>query len=199
MSPTGTGVFGGTFDPIHLAHLAIAEAARQAADLERVLFVPAAMPPHKAGLAITAVVATSVCLVATYWAWTPEPPIFATVRAHQAAVTASAEAVLASHARGTCSPATSIDLGPLADHGPWSTVCVYGTVDGSIRGLQVIRPAGSSAPGLLYSATGDGPGGTPTTSSGCVRRITGNWWADRSPTSDFSNPCPRQYIRMSNN
>lgn len=53
MSPSGTGVFGGTFDPIHLAHLALAEAAREAADLERVLFVPAALPPHKVGVEIT--------------------------------------------------------------------------------------------------------------------------------------------------
>jgi nicotinate-nucleotide adenylyltransferase len=42
-----TGVFGGTFDPIHYAHLAVAEAAREALDLRRVLFVPAAQPPHK--------------------------------------------------------------------------------------------------------------------------------------------------------
>jgi nicotinate-nucleotide adenylyltransferase len=54
VSPVGTGVFGGTFDPVHLAHLALAEAAREAADLERVLFVPAAVPPHKVGVAITA-------------------------------------------------------------------------------------------------------------------------------------------------
>jgi nicotinate-nucleotide adenylyltransferase len=38
---------GGTFDPIHLGHLAIAEAAREALDLERVLFLPARVPPHK--------------------------------------------------------------------------------------------------------------------------------------------------------
>lgn len=38
---------GGTFDPIHLGHLAIAEAARSALDLERVLFLPAGVPPHK--------------------------------------------------------------------------------------------------------------------------------------------------------
>jgi nicotinate-nucleotide adenylyltransferase len=42
-----TGVFGGTFDPIHYAHLAVAEAARDLLDLRRVLFIPAAQPPHK--------------------------------------------------------------------------------------------------------------------------------------------------------
>lgn len=47
------GVFGGTFDPIHVAHLAVAEAARDAVDLERVLFIPAGEPPHKAGRPIT--------------------------------------------------------------------------------------------------------------------------------------------------
>lgn len=41
------GVFGGTFDPIHLAHLRCAEEAREQLGLERVLFVPAADPPHK--------------------------------------------------------------------------------------------------------------------------------------------------------
>jgi nicotinate-nucleotide adenylyltransferase len=50
-----TGVFGGTFDPIHVAHLAVAEAARDTFGLRRVLFVPAAQPPHKPGRAITPV------------------------------------------------------------------------------------------------------------------------------------------------
>ncbi len=47
------GIFGGTFDPIHLAHLAVAESARDSLGLERVLFVPAGVPPHKPGQAIT--------------------------------------------------------------------------------------------------------------------------------------------------
>ncbi|MBI3745277.1 MAG: nicotinate (nicotinamide) nucleotide adenylyltransferase [Chloroflexi bacterium] len=38
---------GGTFDPIHLGHLAIAEEAREALGLERIVFVPAGLPPHK--------------------------------------------------------------------------------------------------------------------------------------------------------
>jgi nicotinate-nucleotide adenylyltransferase len=41
------GIFGGTFDPIHNAHLAIALAALEAGKLDRVCFVVAARPPHK--------------------------------------------------------------------------------------------------------------------------------------------------------
>ncbi len=41
------GLFGGTFDPIHRGHLALARAARERCKLSRVLFVPANVPPHK--------------------------------------------------------------------------------------------------------------------------------------------------------
>jgi nicotinate-nucleotide adenylyltransferase len=47
------GVFGGTFDPIHVAHLAVAEAARDALGLERVLFIPNRQPPHKPDQVVT--------------------------------------------------------------------------------------------------------------------------------------------------
>ena len=43
------GVFGGSFDPVHIGHLIAAECAREQARLERVVFVPAAAPPHKPG------------------------------------------------------------------------------------------------------------------------------------------------------
>ena len=42
------GIMGGTFDPIHMAHLLLAEAARVQFHLDRVLFMPSAQPPHKA-------------------------------------------------------------------------------------------------------------------------------------------------------
>ncbi len=41
------GFFGGTFDPVHRGHLALARAALERCKLHRILFVPANMPPHK--------------------------------------------------------------------------------------------------------------------------------------------------------
>ena len=41
------GILGGTFDPIHTGHLAIAEEVRESLGLERLLFVPAGVPPHR--------------------------------------------------------------------------------------------------------------------------------------------------------
>lgn len=41
------GILGGTFDPIHVGHLAVGKAAIECAHLDRVLFVPSAQPPHR--------------------------------------------------------------------------------------------------------------------------------------------------------
>lgn len=41
------GLMGGTFNPVHLAHLRIAEEARELCALDRLIFIPAADPPHK--------------------------------------------------------------------------------------------------------------------------------------------------------
>jgi nicotinate-nucleotide adenylyltransferase len=46
---------GGTFDPIHIAHLIIAERALDQLGLDRVIFVPSARPPHKREDAVTSV------------------------------------------------------------------------------------------------------------------------------------------------
>ena len=46
-APPRVGLFGGTFNPIHLGHLRAAEAVAEAVDLERLIFVPSAEPPHK--------------------------------------------------------------------------------------------------------------------------------------------------------
>lgn len=44
-----TGLFGGSFNPPHVGHLAVAQACAEAAGLDRVLWMPAATPPHKQG------------------------------------------------------------------------------------------------------------------------------------------------------
>ena len=47
------GVFGGTFDPIHMGHLIVAEDARAALELDKVLFIPAGQPWFKSYRQIT--------------------------------------------------------------------------------------------------------------------------------------------------
>jgi len=54
-APVNLGVMGGTFDPVHLGHLAVAEEAREVLDLERILFVPAGLPPHKPAGEVTSI------------------------------------------------------------------------------------------------------------------------------------------------
>lgn len=51
--PGRIGILGGTFDPVHVGHLAAGEEARERLGLERVLFVPAGEPWQKAGRAIS--------------------------------------------------------------------------------------------------------------------------------------------------
>jgi len=48
------GLFGGTFDPIHRGHLALAKAASERCNLSRIFFVPANVPPHKQGQPLSA-------------------------------------------------------------------------------------------------------------------------------------------------
>ena len=48
-NPSRIGLFGGSFNPVHLGHLIMADHARAHLNLDRVLFAPAGNPPHKAG------------------------------------------------------------------------------------------------------------------------------------------------------
>ncbi len=47
------GLFGGTFDPIHWGHLRSAEEVSETFGLDRVVFIPASIPPHKIGQTTT--------------------------------------------------------------------------------------------------------------------------------------------------
>lgn len=49
MARSGLGILGGTFDPIHIGHLKLAEAVYQLLELEKIIFIPAFVPPHKIG------------------------------------------------------------------------------------------------------------------------------------------------------
>jgi len=52
-TPLRIGVFGGTFDPIHLGHLMLAEEARSRLALAQIYFVPVGTPPHKQHRTVT--------------------------------------------------------------------------------------------------------------------------------------------------
>jgi len=51
--PARIGIMGGSFDPIHLGHLIVAERAREALGADRVLFIPCNIPPHKDAAGLT--------------------------------------------------------------------------------------------------------------------------------------------------
>lgn len=57
------GIFGGTFDPIHVGHLVIAEQVAESLAMERVVFVPSGIPPHKAPDSILASAADRLAMV----------------------------------------------------------------------------------------------------------------------------------------
>ena len=47
------GILGGTFDPIHLGHIYLAEKVLKKLSLRKIIFIPAYLPPHKRGIKIT--------------------------------------------------------------------------------------------------------------------------------------------------
>ena len=61
--PPSVALFGGSFNPPHVGHLAVAEACAEGAGLSRVVWVPAATPPHKQGHAGMAPASSRLALV----------------------------------------------------------------------------------------------------------------------------------------
>lgn len=66
------GVYGGSFDPVHLGHLLVAQAAREELELDGVVFIPAAISPFKPGTQPTsgAIRAQMLRLALQGWEWT---------------------------------------------------------------------------------------------------------------------------------
>jgi len=46
------GILGGTFNPVHIGHLILAEEVREKLELDKIIFIPTALPPHKDNLGI---------------------------------------------------------------------------------------------------------------------------------------------------
>ena len=67
------GLLGGAFDPVHNGHLFLAEAAREALGLDRVLFIPSGRSPHRAG----GIVASAAARLAMLEAALADNPAFA--------------------------------------------------------------------------------------------------------------------------
>lgn len=80
------GLFGGSFDPVHAGHVALARTARRELALDRVLFLPTARPPHKPGRRLAPALAryTMVELALVHEEglftsaaeWTPDRPVY---------------------------------------------------------------------------------------------------------------------------
>ena len=65
--PQRIGIMGGTFDPIHMGHLLMAESVRMDYDLDRVLFIPTGTSPHKDDSAVTPAIDRYIMtMMATY-------------------------------------------------------------------------------------------------------------------------------------
>ncbi len=111
------GILGGTFDPIHNGHLAIAEEARETLGLERVLLVPAASPPHKPDRHVT----DAAHRLAMARLAVEDNPSFAVsgleVERGGASYTVDTLAALAAH--GIAEPWFILSAEALADFGSW--------------------------------------------------------------------------------
>ncbi len=99
------GLLGGTFDPIHEGHLALAKYARLRLKLDRVWFIPSATPPHKHASAITA---APIRMAMTAAAVEPYSPHFAATDLELAMAGPSYTARTLEFVRGHVHPETEL-------------------------------------------------------------------------------------------
>ena len=147
----------------------------------------AAKPGRRAVIMAAGVVLLAAIGAAVLWRVSshPEPAQLRALRANEPGATESAEAALSSIPRGTCAEAGSVDLGPLAELGPWGKVCVWGSPDGSARGIEFKRPEGDSE--IEFTDTS----AAPIQPMRCLRHVTGEWWGVAPPNlNDPMSPCP---------
>ena len=94
-----TGILGGTFNPPHLGHLHAARLAREALGLDKVLFIPTNIPPHKALPEDTATVADRCEMVRLLLADTPWARLD-TLEVARGGASYTVDTLRALHARG---------------------------------------------------------------------------------------------------
>jgi hypothetical protein len=144
----------------------------------------------RSGFVVATITVLVVSIAAGWWAWTPEPALFGALRSREHTATTAADESMAALSPGACVDAGTVKVVGLDDFRPWGQLCRYGTSDGSVSGILISHPNGSSAPGLVYQATGGSPG---RSGLGCIRHVVANWWATTAPSSDLGHPCARQY------
>jgi len=138
------GLLGGTFNPVHLAHLRCAEEVREQQRLERVLFIPSAVPPHKAGAEVIAA-EHRLAMVRLAVAGNPAFRV-STIEIRRAGHSYSVDTLRLLHARMPgCRFLFILGMDAFRDLATWKE---YTAIFGLCDILVISRPPHEQAPGL---------------------------------------------------
>jgi len=138
------GLLGGTFNPVHLAHLRCAEEVREQQRLERVLFIPSAVPPHKAGAEVVDA-AHRLAMVRLAVAGNPAFRV-STIEIRRAGHSYSVDTLRLLHARlPGCRFVFILGMDAFQDIATWKE---YAAIFGLCDLVVISRPPYEQAPGL---------------------------------------------------